>query len=137
MPSPSISSVYSSRSLLPRGCATLQRVHASVLPATRCVGFYTFENHKRRLFSLNQIQIRLERFTVRSGFKLYEPGAYAPGFGLIPPRLGLWARPLDGFDFSISTERGVVPIRGCPSPSSEMEKVGQSVDFAARNGANL
>ena len=34
-------------------------------------------------------------------------GAYAPGFGLIPPRLGLWARPLDGFDFSISTERGL------------------------------
>ena len=34
-------------------------------------------------------------------------GAYALGFGLIPPRLGLWARPLDGFDFSISTERGL------------------------------
>lgn len=30
-----------------------------------------------------------------------------PGVGLIPPRLGLRVRPLDGFDFSISTERGL------------------------------
>ena len=49
----------------------------------------------------------------KQGFRLYDPGAYAPGFGLIPPRLGLWARPLDGPDFSLAR---VVPIRGCPSP---------------------
>ena len=38
---------------------------------------------------------------------------------------------------SLSLWEKVVPIRGCPSLSSGMEKVGQSVDFAARNGANL
>ena len=36
-------------------------------------------------------------------------GEYAPGFGFIPPRLGLWARPLDGPDFSLLR---VVPTIG-------------------------
>ena len=78
------------------------------------------------------------------GFRLYDPGAYAPGFGLIPPRLGLWARPLDGPDFSQLSLFEVILHRlfwdgkSCGERSSLTElRSGRSVDFTARNGSNL